>query len=54
MSVDAKYEVTATANGGRRAGKSALADGAMFLDLVIPKKLEAPVGMAQIPRGFSS
>jgi organic hydroperoxide reductase OsmC/OhrA len=41
MSVDAKYEVTATANGGHRDGKTALADATMFLDLVIPKQLEA-------------
>jgi hypothetical protein len=33
--------VTATANGGRRDGKTALTDGATFLVRVIPKQLGA-------------
>jgi lipoyl-dependent peroxiredoxin len=44
MSVDAKCEVIATASGGGRDGKTVLADGTMFLNLLIPKELEAPVG----------
>ena len=40
MFADAKYEVTATASGAGRDGKTTLADGTMFLDLVIAKELE--------------
>ena len=44
MSVDAKYKTTATASGGGRDGKTALADGTMSFDLVIPKELGGPGG----------
>jgi osmotically inducible protein OsmC len=44
MSVDAKYKTTATASGGGRDGKTALADGTMALQLVIPKELGGPGG----------
>src|ERR1700749_1686609 len=44
MSVDAKYKTTATASGGGRDGKTALADGTMSLNLVIPKELGGPGG----------
>jgi lipoyl-dependent peroxiredoxin len=44
MSVDAKYRTTATASGGGRDGKTALADGTMSLDLVIPKEMGGPGG----------
>jgi osmotically inducible protein OsmC len=42
MSVDAKYKTAATASGGGRDGKTALADGTMSFDLVIPKELGGP------------
>ncbi|MGF9694525.1 MULTISPECIES: organic hydroperoxide resistance protein [unclassified Rhizobium] len=44
MSVDAKYKTTATANGGGRDGKTALADGTLELQLVVPKELGGPGG----------
>src|ERR1700742_4967345 len=44
MSVDAKYRTTATASGGGRDGKTALADGTMSFDLVIPRELGGPGG----------
>jgi hypothetical protein len=49
MSVDAKYETTATASGGGRDGKTALADGTMSFDLVIPKELGGPGGAGANP-----
>jgi len=49
MSVDAKYKTTATASGGGRDGKAALADGTMSLDLVIPKELGGPGGAGANP-----
>lgn len=44
MSVDAKYKTTATASGGGRDGRTALADGTLALDLVVPKELGGPGG----------
>jgi Ohr subfamily peroxiredoxin len=44
MSVDAKYKTSATANGGGRDGKTALADGTLELQLVVPKELGGPGG----------
>jgi len=44
MSVDAKYKTSATASGGGRDGKTALADGSMDLQLVVPKELGGPGG----------
>ena len=44
MPVDAKYKTTATATGGGRDGKTALADGTMGLDLTVPKELGGPGG----------
>ena len=44
MPVDAKYKTTATASGGGRDGKTALADGTMALDLTVPKELGGPGG----------
>lgn len=44
MSVDAKYKTSATASGGGRDGKTALADGTMELQLVVPKELGGPGG----------
>lgn len=44
MPVDAKYTTTATASGGGRDGRTALADGTMALDLVVPKELGGPGG----------
>jgi lipoyl-dependent peroxiredoxin len=49
MSVDAKYKTSATASGGGRDGKTALADGTMSLDLVIPKELGGPGGNGANP-----
>jgi osmotically inducible protein OsmC len=49
VSVDAKYKTTATASGGGRDGKTALADGSMSLDLVIPKELGGPGGAGANP-----
>lgn len=44
MSVDAKYRTEATASGGGRDGKTALADGTMALQLAVPKELGGPGG----------
>ncbi|MCB1541645.1 MAG: organic hydroperoxide resistance protein [Rhodoblastus sp.] len=44
MSVDAKYKTSATASGGGRDGKTALDDGTMALQLVVPKELGGPGG----------
>jgi len=44
MPVDAKYKTVATASGGGRDGKTALADGTMALQLTIPKELGGPGG----------
>ncbi len=44
MPVDAKYTTTATATGGGRDGKTALADGTMALQLTVPKELGGPGG----------
>lgn len=44
MPVDAKYRTTATATGGGRDGRTALADGSMALQLVVPKELGGPGG----------
>jgi Ohr subfamily peroxiredoxin len=44
MSVDAKYKTSATASGGGRDGKTALSDGALELQLVVPKELGGPGG----------
>jgi osmotically inducible protein OsmC len=49
MSVDAKYKTTATASGGGRDGKTALADGTMSLDLVIPKEMGGSGGNGANP-----
>ena len=49
MSVDAKYKTTATASGGGRDGRTALADGTMALDLVVPKELGGPGGSGANP-----
>jgi osmotically inducible protein OsmC len=59
MSVDAKYKTTATASGGGRDGKTALADGTISLNLVIPKELGGPGGDGANPEklfalGYSS
>ena len=44
MPVDAKYHTSATATGGGRDGKTALKDGTMSLQLVVPKELGGPGG----------
>lgn len=44
MPVDAKYQTQATASGGGRDGKTALADGSMALQLTVPKELGGPGG----------
>ncbi len=44
MSVDAKYKTSATAHGGGRDGKTALDDGTLALQLVVPKELGGPGG----------
>lgn len=49
MSVDAKYKTTATASGGGRDGRTALADGTMALQLVVPKELGGPGGEGANP-----
>jgi len=49
MSVDAKYKTSATANGGGRDGKTALADGTLELQLVVPKELGGPGGEGANP-----
>jgi hypothetical protein len=53
MSVDAKYKTAATASGGGRDGRTALADGTMSFDLVVPKELGAPAALALIPKSSS-
>src|SRR5580698_9765640 len=49
MSVDAKYKTVPTASGGGRDGRTALADGTMSFDLVIPKELGGPGGAGANP-----
>jgi lipoyl-dependent peroxiredoxin len=49
MTVDAKYKTTATASGGGRDGKTALADGSMALQLTVPKELGGPGGEGANP-----
>lgn len=44
MSVDAKYHTSATASGGGRDGRTALDDGTLDLNLVVPKELGGPGG----------
>lgn len=44
MTVAEKYRASATATGGGRDGKTALADGSLELDLVVPKELGGPGG----------
>ena len=44
MPVQAKYKTTATATGGGRDGKTALADGTLALQMVVPKELGGPGG----------
>lgn len=44
MSVDAKYITSAIAVGGGRDGKTALTDGTLDLQLVVPKELGGPGG----------
>jgi lipoyl-dependent peroxiredoxin len=49
MPVDAKYKTTATASGGGRDGHTALADGTLAFDLVVPKELGGPGGTGANP-----
>ena len=49
MPVDAKYKVTATATGGGRDGRTALADESMALQLTVPKELGGPGGEGANP-----
>ena len=49
MPVDAKYTTSATASGGGRDGRTALADGTMTLDLVVTKELGGPGGNGANP-----
>ncbi len=44
MSVDAKYKTSATASGGGRDGRTALSDGTLAFNLVVPKELGGPGG----------
>jgi osmotically inducible protein OsmC len=44
MPVDAKYKTTATASGGGRDGRTALEDGTLAFQLVVPKELGGPGG----------
>jgi osmotically inducible protein OsmC len=44
MPVDAKYKTRATASGGGRDGRTALEDGTLSLQLVVPKELGGPGG----------
>ena len=44
MPVDAKYTTTATASGGGRDGRTALADGTLAFDVTVPKELGGPGG----------
>ena len=49
MSVDAKYKTSATASGGGRDARTALADGTMSFDLVVPRELGGPGGAGANP-----
>lgn len=49
MPTEAKYTTTATASGGGRDGKTALKDGSMSLQLVVPKELGGPGGEGANP-----
>jgi osmotically inducible protein OsmC len=49
MSVDAKYKTTATASGGGRDGRTALEDGTLAFNLVVPKELGGPGGHGANP-----
>ena len=49
MPVDAKYRTTATATGGGRDGRTALADGTLSFQLVVPKELGGPGGEGANP-----
>ena len=44
MPVTAKYKTSATASGGGRDGRTALTDGTLALQLVVPKELGGPGG----------
>lgn len=44
MTVNALYKTSATAKGGGRDGHTALADGTLEFELVIPKELGGPGG----------
>lgn len=44
MPVDARYTTTAIASGGGRDGRTALTDGTLELQLVVPKELGGPGG----------
>lgn len=44
MSGEAKYHTSAIATGGGRDGKTALVDGTLSLDLVVPRELGGPGG----------
>ena len=49
MPVDAKYRTEATATGGGRDGRTALADGSMSLHLTVPKELGGQGGEGANP-----
>src|SRR4051812_42867701 len=49
MPVNALYKTSATANGGGRDGKTALTDGTLSLQLVVPKELGGPGGEGANP-----
>ena len=49
MPVTAVYKTKATATGGGRDGKTALADGTMALQLAVPKEMGGPGGDAANP-----
>ena len=49
MPVDAKYKVSATANGGGRDGRTILDDKSMDLQLTVPKELGGPGGEGANP-----
>ncbi len=53
MSVDAKYKTTATATGGGRDGKTALADGTMPSISWCRKNSAVPAARAPIPKNCS-
>ena len=44
-----EVHTTATASGGGRDGRTSPADGTMFFDLVVPKKLGGPGGAGANP-----